>query len=254
VDLKKADNSWAPDDIPSLINWFDVTDSSTIDLVDGRVSEWRDTVSSERLVQSTVSNQPLLDGAFIGETDPTGRHLRLDTLFPVRSLPVTEVFVLGGMRPLTGLDGLGLIIQVGDTSNLRQSLAVLPSNDFPPFIQGKLVMMNGAEMAFDDNRVMPALRAPYVVMMSLAAGTTVNWDFSVNALPGRRQPATTVATTDHEIRRVGLGLISQYIVLPGAIDVNRSNVEKIEGWAAHRFGFAQDLPAGHPYRDAPPTS
>lgn len=33
----------------------------------------------------------------------------------------------------------------------------------------------------------------------------------------------------------------------------QSDIEKYEGWAAHRYGKTASLPSGHPYKSAPPT-
>lgn len=45
--------------------------------------------------------------------------------------------------------------------------------------------------------------------------------------------------------------LAQFIFIPGLADI--ATVQKIEGYWAHRYGLTASLPAGHPYKNSPPT-
>jgi hypothetical protein len=55
----RAAGGFNPKTIPGLVGWWDASDSSTITLNSGNVSEWRDkSASGNALAQSTAANQP----------------------------------------------------------------------------------------------------------------------------------------------------------------------------------------------------
>jgi hypothetical protein len=48
------------------------------------------------------------------------------------------------------------------------------------------------------------------------------------------------------------GYVAEFIVVSGL--VGTTNKEKLEGYLAHKWGLAGNLPSGHPYKASPPTA
>lgn len=91
-----------------------------------------------------------------------------------------------------------------------------------------LIRENGASSAFD-------------AALIAVTGSTSNTASSVGLSLGARVTGTLASDID----------IAVFIC--GSVQPAAGEIEKIEGWAAHKYGLTASLPGGHPYKSAAPT-
>ncbi|NCC84600.1 MAG: hypothetical protein EOM03_10805 [Clostridia bacterium] len=235
---------WTPADITTAL-WLDAADSATITESGGAVSQWADKSGYGRNAAQTVgSYKPALAS--------------------------------GAVNALNAILFDGLNDYLGITGNLPVASEMAEFVVFRRETAGILTMPLGGNnkgappygiLGYTDNVAYSGLRSSgYLTHGSISTGTYISAlarDASVaelfingTSLGGAKTAGAVSGTLD--IVSVGAratsyhnGLIAEIIVLHSNPSVE--DRQKIEGYLAHKWGLAANLPSDHPYKSAPPT-
>ncbi len=239
--------SWTPANIAGgTLLWLDAAEASTITLTSGAVSEWRDRGTSARhAVQATAAGRPTapaaaLNGRTVIRFDGTDDHV----IAPLSKDQVGSTFtILHVSRPSVSQTTKGLL-QIANGLNHGN-----------PFV---LEQVNGATLSHYVNR---NYRLTETIAVGQAGISALSYDGSV--WRSRRDGTETAAYTGPIGPDLGTatylgngyngyfaGDIAEVVVVPAA---DPATVQRVEGYLAHKWGTAASLPAGHPYRTAPPA-
>jgi hypothetical protein len=263
ADLKKAATPppalrpWTPADIPSnqLLAWLDASDASTITQSANRVSEWRDkavVATNRRFVQPTGVLQPLWRTSpvnAVGDAVTAGSNLNVeqDAAWPGGALPRPHMVATVHLSR-TATAGTSSFL-ITSTNNPGSQSSVLAERE-ETVLPSTYVMTNSNTLAGSFSPTITPVNTSFVLAASW--GTTFQESrMHVNGTLGV-VPAGAAAITPPGALRVGLATTMQAIVVAGLHADLVGVRQRIEGWAAHKYGVAASLPAGHPYRSAPP--
>lgn len=224
---------WTPADT-STVAWYDAADSDTVTQSGGAVSQWADkSGNNHHATQNTGGNQPTYN-----ISDP-----RL------------------GNQPTIGYDQGFKYLQTPTISSIRNVYVVTYYDD--------------PDNTFDSHRVLFSDTGNSLKLQ----GTGSNWvagagfdkfrdgstsSSDANALPMGPTLWTAKGTASHTNtvwRILGgasdwqyweYGAVGEVILTDGTEDL--ATQHKIEGYLAHKWGTAANLPADHPYKDTAPGS
>lgn len=239
---KPASGAWRPTDLGSALTvWYDASDSSTVTLSSGKVSQINDKSGNGRnATQSTAGNQPVIASAVQNSRDALKFYD--DATADWLTVPSTGVTA----QPYTIFSA----VRFGATGS-------------------EVLFMNSSGITYQDTVTATA----YVLYAgtTLAAGTSGSWAVfggtfngtsssisnngtvtTGNAGTGVISGATTRigqrtdATTGVEFR----GWLGEFLIINGTLAT--TNRQKLEGYLAQRWGLAGNLPSTHPYRYAAP--
>jgi hypothetical protein len=240
---------WTPEDLPAevLLSWLDASDLDTMTLGpnDG-VAEWRDkaTAGAGRVfTQGVLGDQPPLAEPWVGALGGFGGNLSQQG----DALPLPFVTVRVNAA-LAEMDLMNQPVIITGGSLFETGLAHLLSNP-----NALLTTASGSNIPANFvHRFTPVPSPPGSAYVSSAGyGVALaDWAFAVNGTPAALGTSTqTPAAAPQAVASVA---IAQYIMLAGNASERTEEIAKLEGWAAHKYGFAADLAAGHPYREAAP--
>jgi hypothetical protein len=158
----RAAGGFNPKSLPSLVGWWDASDSSTITLNGSTVSEWRDKSNSGfHVSQSTAANQPAYVSASLngragidwGTTAGTGIILRRNTMPAYAPRDKYIVADYDGTSPFPTFVGL-----MHDANVLSGSSGTTQA--FLSSTQLKTHSFNGAATSFT---MLPTVATPFVL-------------------------------------------------------------------------------------------
>jgi hypothetical protein len=251
--------SWDPSLITTAL-WLDAADASTVTTVSGAVSQWNDKSGNSRnALQTTIANRPNysstgLNGKGLLTFDGTNDHLTYAagvdpfTIIAVASTSTTNTYksIAGAIKT----NGAGPIdafyLQGGDPARTAT------------FVRGTL-----ADSIFGSDFVSTAgvfLSGQHFIFAGLHNGSTIT-----SRLNGTQGTTDTTASTPRNVGGgvVGAGYYNSTIVdfWPGTIAEliicsafeTSLNVQKLEGYLAHKWGLTANLPADHLYKVNPPA-
>lgn len=257
--LRVAGTAWTPANLGSALSlWLDASDSSTITLNGSTVSQWNDKSGNARHVsQATATNQPTysatgLNGKGSLSFDGSDDILSTPTAFP--SLDNFSVFVVASGNAIAANQERGIVAIDNGTgsgyisgywferSSWGQALTSyissatvgaplnsLPTNGFTAKILGQVRTKNVDHALFIDGNF-------YNVT---ANNTTLTATIPSNRLYIGRSALTYSGT------------ISEVTVFNTSLST--TDRQKLEGYFAWKWGLEANLPAGHPFRNIPPT-
>jgi hypothetical protein len=249
---------WTPANTTEAL-WFDAADSSTITTVSGAISQWNDKSGNARnITQGTAANRPALtanglNSLAVATFDGSNDILSTSSAGAIGVLNVS-IIALFRYVSASGEDlpmGLG---QTADGSKIRafyrasggttQGYATW-SNDITAsslstdtgggfHIFEAVQSSNQVSLWRDGNAdsVLPRT----LPTTPLAIQTDA---FSIGSLTG-----SAVATYQANIA------VAEVLVFYSAISTDIR--QRSEGYMAHKWGLTANLPAGHPYKSAPP--
>lgn len=230
---------WDPG-ILSPALWLDANDSSTLTLDDSTVPnviEWRDKSAFGRhATQNASYGAPSFTP--IGLDGYPGVRFALNEVLSFQALPITDdmnVLVIFTRQPSTATVPLG------------------STTAFGPF----------AIHWYDSDFIRSGLRTSQnvgtvgqtgAVVLSIQRNST-EADFCLDGASQILLPSTSAATSLNALgTRDGTvftdGVVSEIVVVSG--DSTLDSRQKLEGYAAHKWGLASNLPSDHPYKAAPP--
>jgi hypothetical protein len=241
--------SWTPENLDNKVYWFDASDADTISVVAGtnRVSEWRDKSGNERhLTQATSDRRPYYETSlsnslnvvrFIG-SGSTGEFL--DNSSHTNSQPYSFVALIR--------------MAAADTTQFAFSHI---NSSIVNVLFGRNNSAN-FDAGFGTLQALQAGNGNYNIWHLEANGSIGRW----NVNGGIVSNSVNFGTANFAGIRLGNlytlfgnyglnGDICEFVMINGTLDNN--NRQLLEGYMAHKWELTSQLPADHPYKNAPPT-
>ena len=247
---------WTPADIVTKL-WLDASDSSTVTLDSGKVSVWADkSGNGNDFSQSTAGARPgmtTLNSLDALDFDGTDDYLSAGSA--LLSNAMAMYIVSKPVREST----IGSLIDQYDGAYSDATLCLTNDKDDGTVATGQLLYWNNTSTdgAGYDGRIKSFDYGSNVFLFGVDHTSATE---GVNIYKnGALQDTGTMATVDtHPNTKLGNfndtnfmhGQIAEVIIAGNHATATR---QKVEGYLAHKWGFAGDLDAGHPYKSAPPT-
>ena len=237
---------WTPANITTQL-WLDASDSATITLDSGAVSQWDDKSGNARnAIAAQSTNRPsiaslALNGKNVIRFSGVPQRLIIPTFSSSQPFNVFVVAKVGNTAgfevildsyndvrfPIAKNPTAGNLLYVGSNSGADIFDTITRTNYF--IIN---VSANGASSALRVN-----------------AGTAISGNLATNSYSGlsigERRGNPTPVGNDNLI-----GDVAEIIFISGAITTDIR--ERTEGYLAHKWGLTANLPSDHPYKNSPP--
>ncbi len=247
--------AWTPALIATDL-WLDAADSASITTVSGAVSQWSDKSGNGRhLVQSTAAARPLYSATgFNGKPaidfDGSNDFLKNNSYAPAGAYTAFAVLTRDGSSANT------LFLAAGST---YKEVVFIPSGGYTeislfiggspgvgvsptPSTNSSSFQLNtshdGSGTATTDARVR-VNGAEQTLAGSGAFGYAAESGFGIGIRPNQQTNPLD-------------GRIAEFIFIEQ--DLSTRQRELIEGYLAHKWGLAANLPSIHPYKNAPPDA
>lgn len=238
---------WNPKALTTtLVAWYDASATNGVVSDANGVSQWTDLSGNARhATQTTNTNKPSFSNnriSFGGDDWLNATSISASTLSRVVAAIYSNNTTAAGSEPLTSSTGTGgwdfgrastgSGVTVGSMYLAKSGVAYIGSS-------GSTTLANGVD---------------YVVT---GRTTTSTWRISINgtAFSGSHSQTLTAGST----LRIGTwststtyrlnGSIRELIIANPMVD---ADLQRLEGYLAHKWGFAASLPVSHPYRYAKP--
>jgi hypothetical protein len=235
---------WTPAQISTAL-WLDAADASTLTLNGSTVSQWADKSGNGRnVVQAVASSQPTSNARTLNGLnvlDFNSDFLRYSTPFVTINTPwlVYSVITFDNFtsNPVyIGLKG-AQITHMGYT--VGGNIQVYNDTIGTVALAGSVITANT-----------PAL----VGVQYDTTNLTGLYNGAAQGSPAVTLPADTeffnIGNHSNGISNPFDGTIGEIVFIQSAVSL--SNRQKLEGYLAWKWGLQANLPAGHPYKNAPP--
>lgn len=256
--------AWTPDDLGAALGmWLDASDSDTITLVSGNVSQWDDKSGNNRdFTQGTAGNRPTLQTAgingldtiaFDGSNDALARAveswaydypINVFVLFKAGAFTSSYNGLLGFYSASdASTAGYGVFIK----SNGKSAIYATDTSDGQPNYDGTGALTYSVDTGYIFGAT---IRNDAIVSYgngSADGSSSGTWTLRTNVGSGD----VTVGSDPRFSRFTDWEIAEIAIVTGGAISVQ--NRQRMEGYLAWKWGLEASLPAGHPYENAAPT-
>jgi hypothetical protein len=255
---------WTPAQLPGLALWLDATDISTITLNGGNVSQWNDKSSNARhATQPNASSQIPYNS--------TGLNNKPALVFPSASNNLSISTAHYSWAPDRKFANFTVANLTNTTSAiflrlLNSETPGTTGTDYPQGYMGTGSPSTNffaiAGVALTTPQIAGLFGAPRVLAQIFGTGG-VGADVhgaSIDAGTILQTPNCTglLATQGMRIGSVLLnpfswrGPIGEVVQVSG--DLTVLNRQRVEGYLAHKWEMATNLPANHPFRFTPPTA
>ena len=235
---------WAPDQLSDLSAWFDASDASTVDLLQGDVQEWKDKAKPEYQTKFVASNNLV-------------RPTYADTINGLSVIRMNEASckmyssTKSADHKWTQDDGeeTSVVIVYKSLAIESKTVRLLLGNDENLWFMGPYSANH--QLYTGNFQQGPGVNDPTTVI-AIAQSTTGNQvTFSVNGTT-----VSTISKVKHEGNRFNLGYsntdcysdVAEIICWASGTLGDR---ELIEGYLSHKWNIP--LPSGHTYFAAAPT-
>ena len=268
--------AWTPDNLPGIQAWYDSTDSSSITLNGSNVSTWADQRGNYDWTQSTAGLQPLLT---TGQSELSSSnvlkfdsdYMTADSMGTIFSTSQPGIMFLV-LYNRSGSNGGTLsfnnhwVFNEEDADTDYLTLQRTNSPYLPRFTRDETP--GGAPEFLTDS---DTKQDEWMFMLGYTNTTTSR--FRTNGGPGAggRNGADETGGlpfTNENWTKVTLGAYynhtaTSYVgysysdiaaVVASNSAATVSDMEKLEGWAAHKYGLTVLLPTAHPYKTTAPTT
>lgn len=268
--LARRKVSWTPAQFGSnLALWLDANDASTISLSGSAVSQWRDKSGNGRHVaQAVTANQPTYQATgFNGR--PTVSFNGNSWLFNLSvaallrnatggSLTAVANYTNANNTPDRWVAGV-----VNSLNTARAAAILLPSSllgaggrrvdsdafsratSATAYTNGTSIIQN-LSLDFAGNNVSQFVNGSAAGTSTFPSGGGNSSDLAAKALSVGCYTVNGINPAS-----LMLGLISGVVITHGVLST--TDRQRLEGYLAHRWGMTANLPADHPFKNAPPT-
>jgi hypothetical protein len=255
---------WTPSDIGTT-TWFDAADASTI-TIDTGVSQWDDkSGNGHHASQTSAGNQPtynltnkevVFDGNDIlavgnnnVKTDPF-KDLQNFAIMLVGSWPSgsTNANVFASWRASGSggtSDGWNFRDRSGLCLTLRPGINDSGSFVYPTFGEDFI----GTGVRYSNSNINTRINGTITHTANNSGTVAYNSNTNISALGGLY--ASNNWTNPQNFYLKNGSTIKELIVKENATE---EDVQKIEGYLAHKWGLADNLPSNHPYKTDPPIN
>ena len=257
IDPYRFGRLWTPADITTAL-WLDAADASTITTVSGAVSEWRDKSGNARhATQSTAASRPAYtnagqNGLNVLTLDGSNDWLSL----PDSTNPSSGNATFVACKPNHTAIGGFLIGRAYNWGSWQ--LASIATGASARYGMGRnTVDETVAVLTGLTNNTTKILTGTYDntnVRVSSNGGSFVSTAYTPNPTYSASD-ATSIGVardTSGNIASPFRGDLYEIIVFHTA--PTQDTIDRVQGYLAHKWGLAGNLPAGHPYKSAAPTA
>lgn len=235
---------WVPSDISSdLLLWLDAHDTDTIVLNGNNVSQWNDKSGNGRnVIQDIAVNQPtfISNGLNNLPTISNGNSINSKGLRysnTIQTFSPKHILAVGkytGPNPFQSIGGLVTFNYLG-------------AIDLPLFhgSSGTTWIVGGGNTIFTNGNTthsataLPTISSPFLVRTG-------------PIFPNTDRSQIIIGSDRLVANRGWIGDFSEVIVLNKEIDIN--TLQKLEGYLAHKWSLAVNLPSDHPYKNVMPLN
>lgn len=254
--MKSSASPWTPAQISTTM-WLDASDSATITLNGGNVSQWNDkSGNSHNAVQSNSSLQPAYTSSGLN-----GKNV---VTFSLDELRVSNLILTGSGVEIylvvsrnSGTESNGRFLSLKSTAYSKD---YADTNGWLPLFQLSTTSTISSYSNFSSATpgYNSSLSTPYLIQTSYYASSL---EFKVfTNVQATKSNSNTLNTTDGMMIGTSLndgapvehfnGIVAEIVIVPTLSDSNR---QKMEGYLAHKWGLTGNLPAEHPYKYNAPT-
>lgn len=256
-----APDVWTPADISTSL-WLDTSDPSSRIILDGAFRQLSDkSGGGNNFNQVTVDRRPILlsgglNGLDVAELDGVndGFEGANDAVSVGRNIAELSIAIL--VRPdITNQDRRVWNSTTGDNNDNARLL--IGFNTSGNWRVGGRRLDHGS---YVENATVPASPGQWVIFVACFdyAGATLTIRLNGEAASsGAFYTPGTTSDTNSRRASYGSGLGGNLFHMSGQLAEmvaapSLENVEEVEGYIAHKWGLADLLPAGHPYKESPP--
>lgn len=245
---------WTPAYVSTQL-WLDASDSSTITLNSGAVSQWNDkSGNSINLFQSTPANQPTYITAGLNSLNT----IRFDGIndvissannFPLTGNPSFSVFVLYKKSNAAR----GSVYGWGTSTVALNAFGIYNDNSFSTYAYA-----GGQGFYIDAIPNNTFLSQVYIKTSGQIASTSIaQTNGTLNTATGHSTSTPAIAPRAFNIGRWAdfsseafEGEICELIIT--SFSASTDLTDRMVGYLHHKWGLTGSLPSGHPYKTTPP--
>ena len=243
---------WTPVNDPAIISWHDPTDSGTITLDGGFVTEIADkSGNNHNLTQPTPSLRPVVEASFLG---PDVIYYDSSDGMSVPSISV----------PTSGNYSVVIFARIQFVFDIRNSIIALGGPNGFGFDAGNASQFDGRILSDVSSNVL-LTGGPYE--LGQYKMFEVVFDFDSTEVRTYIDGSANSSVTDYAVKlgstqdlliaidktlNVGIGMWQGDTITTE--DITPATRQKIEGYLAHKWGTQSSLPDGHPFKIEPPYS
>lgn len=234
---------WTPANITTQL-WLDASDSSTITLVSGAVSQWNDKSGNNRhATQATAANRPVVLTANINGLDVLSFDNSNDAMTTEWNSTATNNYMIFSVANLN--TGSGFRRMIASTTNNSH---ITPINGGNP---NQAIQIKGADVS---SQWGVGGVSNLSVLVAPPTGSFLHFS------NGSQRTINSVSVTDWGVLTLGRlavfsepmdGRLCEVIVTYSSDTTTR---QLVEGYLAHKWGLTANLPANHPYKTTAPTT
>jgi hypothetical protein len=234
---------WTPDDITTAL-WLDADDPASITLNGSTVSQWADKSGNDRhLAQSTPSCQPSMGTqngrdtvSFDGTDDVLGSASRV----------LGDIYTIAWVAKNRVQSQTSWALGQGSAGGTGRMYATLEYSD-KLFIHQ---VDNGAQVVSGTpaggHKLYALTRSGASSAIKIDGGPAINGSVDTDTVQN------TSFTVGGALGNYGAIDVCEVVVFLSV--VSAGDIQRLEGYLAHKWGLADSLPAGHPYKSAAPTA
>jgi hypothetical protein len=251
------DALWTPAALGTdLVAWYDASDAATVTQAAGAVSQISDKSGNGRhMVQATGS----LQGAYT-----TAAQNGLNALTIVDDWMEANVAAgtfAGGLCFASAWRVTGSSAAGFSAAPLNRALSAI-SAPFQGFNGGRVLGTGAGEtpsgVGFENLGNSPLLMSWNTLVQSVTLGSPGTYNEWINGAPQNSFNANcsdTATTLSMATRSADRATTTKAIIgeIVATKPIGNSDRQKLEGYLAHKWGLAANLPADHPYKIAPPA-
>lgn len=240
-------SSWTPANISTSL-WLDASDTSTIIITSGRVSEWRDKSGNNRhFVQSNASNRPVTDTFSSRQVvyfDGNERVLTFNTAILTDNFFVAMV----GMSNSDNSSNSGFISQNSGTFSQFRTVLYIEHQPLNRLMDIQIGSFFGQTQS---------VTYQWNLYGWWRSGTSTTLYHNTTAYTGivnsgNAENTTVRLGTAAPTNNFFKGWIGELIVINNTT-LSTSTRQQIEGYLAHKWSLTNNLPSNHPYKNSPPS-
>jgi hypothetical protein len=258
----KPTGAWTPEDLTGMSAWYDAADASTITASSGAVSQWRDKSASARnLNQSTSGARPQTGTRTIGGLNA----IEFDG---------TDDVLIGSANKTDAITIFGVVLtDSGSGADANRSWLSSPGGINPDYWMKSVAnsdslgtMMCDTGGAYSSGDATAARSAAHIhaayswVAGGANGGTRIDGGASGASIAAKSttlQKSATELAIGRQKNNAGRfhdGLVGEVIIINQRLTDADADFLKIEGYLAHKWGLAANLPADHQYKNTPPRA
>jgi len=251
---------WSPQRMLTAA-WFDAADSTTLTPNVGNVSLWQDKSGNQNHAsQATFTRRPASGSTTIGGLNAVAFDPSKDQHLSAPDHPSINLDASGGANLFVVLNYTGYvnrgsfintIVSKGTLLTAENGYGIrIIENNRPTFKAGDNFLSTPAQSFTSQDLLYSAIRDD----TTRTATTLINgltWVSSTDTAISSNNTSPLILGGETAIVRCADVRLGEFLIVPGVM--NAGTRQTIEGYLAHKWTLASNLPAAHPYKASPPA-